>query len=375
MRMKFAAVFVVVAALLAACGQGTATVAETETPAPSATPEESDEPLSIGTPELDLGTEESAGESANPEDAALTSAQQALAQQLGITAADVTVVDYQAVDWPTTCLGLNLGSDICTQEVTPGYTVTLEADGGEYQINTDAQGQSIALAASPDLELEDSVIRWESPDSPCQAAQLGLDGMIYGLCAGAELGSDYVAEDRVEQLQEFADTYQSFEAETSAGLVIFEGQGDTEASEAEQRMIAAWAQLVSIETSIGQRSLQLGLVLFWHREGGVAGFCDNVLIYTSGIVRAYSCADQTQGQLNELGTGRLSGEDLETFYEWTDTLSQFTIDRSDDAEADALIVQVVFAGQGTEEATEQQQQTIEAFAQQQFEQVTAPDVE
>lgn len=374
MKLKFAAVLVVLTALLAACAQSAQTSA-TETPAPSPTSAQTEEPLSIGTPQLDMGTEEAAtDESANPEDAALAAAQQALAQQLGLTPDDVTVVDYQAVDWPTTCLGLNLGSDICTLEETPGYSVTLEADGGQYQINTDAQGQSIALAASPDLELDDFVMRWQSPESPCQAAELGLSGTIYGLCGGAELGHDYVAPDRAEQLQEFADTYQPFEAQTPAGSIVFEGHGDTEASQAEQRMIASWAQLTSIETSVGQRSLQLGLVLFWHREGGLAGFCDNVLIYTSGTVRAYSCGNES-GQLEELGVGRLSGDDLEQFYEWMDTYQQFTIDRTDDAEADAMTTQVIFAGQGAEETTEQEQQTIETFAQEQYQQVVAPDAQ
>lgn len=370
MKTRLAAMLVILAALLAACAPVEEPLAEEDAPTPTETePTEAAEeptaeptaPVSIGTPELDVTD---TGDAENGVPNAVLVAQQMLSQQIDVSPEEITVVDYEQVEWPDACLGLDLGDELCAQQVTPGYRITLEADGGEYAVHTDEAGQSAALASAPDVSLENPIISWESPDPPCQEAVLGAESVVYGLCEGAQLRADHIDEQRGGQLEEFAATYQSFDAETVAGSISLEGQGDTEPTEAEERMLAEWTRLAAIEASTGQRSLELGLTMLWHREGGIAGFCDDLLVYASGTVRVFSCEGE------QLAEGALGAEDLEQFYTWLDTYGQFTIDQTDEAEADALTIQMIFAGRGAEQPTEEEQQAVQEFAQEQFNQVS-----
>ena len=85
---------------------------------------------------------------------------------------------------------------------------------------------------------------------------------------------------RLEQLQDMQKIFSSFGASTPAGKVTFVGQGPVEATPVEQRMIAEWAYLVATEAKSGAASPSYGLG--WHREGGIAGFCDDMMVDAAG---------------------------------------------------------------------------------------------
>lgn len=63
-----------------------------------------------------------------------------LAENLGITPDKIKLVSNEAVDWPDSCLGVSIEGIMCSQIVTPGFRVVLEADGKqvEYHTNQDA---------------------------------------------------------------------------------------------------------------------------------------------------------------------------------------------------------------------------------------------
>ena len=63
-----------------------------------------------------------------------------LAKNLGITPDKIKLVSTEAVDWPDSCLGVSIEGIMCSQVVTPGFRVVLEADGNqvEYHTNQDA---------------------------------------------------------------------------------------------------------------------------------------------------------------------------------------------------------------------------------------------
>lgn len=63
-----------------------------------------------------------------------------LAENLGITPDKIKLVSTEAVDWPDSCLGVSIEGMMCSQVVTPGFRVILEADGKqvEYHTNQDA---------------------------------------------------------------------------------------------------------------------------------------------------------------------------------------------------------------------------------------------
>ncbi|HSJ86161.1 MAG TPA: hypothetical protein VK909_03055 [Anaerolineales bacterium] len=63
-----------------------------------------------------------------------------LAENLDLTPDKIKLVSTEAVDWPDSCLGVSTEGIMCSQVVTPGFRVVLEADGKqvEYHTNQDA---------------------------------------------------------------------------------------------------------------------------------------------------------------------------------------------------------------------------------------------
>ncbi|HQE16898.1 MAG TPA: hypothetical protein PK607_00230 [Aggregatilineales bacterium] len=392
MKKKLAAALALLAALLLAACAG-ADPAPNNSGAgdgvtPDTAPEEPAEPtepaVSIGTPNLDTDEDEAA----TPEvPIPVIVAQEVLAQQLNLMPNEITVIDYEEVEWENTCLGLPLEEELCEDQTIPGYSVILEAEGGEYELHIDAAGQRVALAGAPDVALAEVSMTWQSNEAPCQVATLGPEGVVYGLCNGPALMDAFVDPDRATQLAGFVSTYQAFEADTPAGSIAFEGQGETEATEAEQRMIAEWARLTAVESSSGRRSVELGLALLMHQEGGSEQVCQDVLIYSTGTVRAYSC---DAAMPEELGEVQLNADELAQLYAWLDDLQQFTVDESVQAtpgtnEGDgttppataeppaegAPIRQMIFAGRGEQQASQADNDAILTFAQEQLDEILA----
>jgi hypothetical protein len=177
------------------------------------------------------------------------------------------------------------------------------------------------------------------------------------------MGGKYARPDRVEAFTHFIETYAPFEAATPAGTVTFTGQGTNQASPAEQRMIAEWARLAELEAEAGRSGASYGLAFAWHREGGIAGFCDSLEVYVTGDAYAASCAGEAP---QDLGGGRLSAEQLEQVYAWMDELQAFEMEHTDDAIADAMSIRLVFSGAGSAEATEDDIQALQDLAAQLF---------
>jgi hypothetical protein len=102
-----------------------------------------------------------------------------------------------------------------------------------------------------------------------------------------------------------------------------------------------------------------GPALTWHREGGLAGFCDDLIVEADGRVLARSCrgADQA-GTLTEAQRSQLQV--------WLNALKAFDFTQTDIAQADALKIRVAFAGQGLTPASEADQIAIQAFAAEAF---------
>lgn len=69
-----------------------------------------------------------------------------LSQRAGVPATSIEVVSAEAVDWPDACLGVRTPDRMCAQVITPGYRITLRANGKLYEYHTD-QGSRAILAA------------------------------------------------------------------------------------------------------------------------------------------------------------------------------------------------------------------------------------
>jgi len=264
------------------------------------------------------------------------------------------VVEVEPTDWPDACLGVHVAGRVCAQRVTPGYRILLEYNDSEYEFHTDELGMNVILAQAPEPEIGLPVLSWQGNEEPCLAGQLGGQGVAYGSCGGAFLGNEYANPDRQEELTTFREAYKPFSADTPAGTITLDGLGSKEASPVEQRAIAEWARSVIAEAA-SQSNDSFGRVLVWHREGGIAGFCDDVRLDTSGILYASSCKGNAPQETKRMF---LNSSQLQQLYTFNDRYKAFEYTFSDSAVADKMTTELFFYGKGEEEVGPQQRDAI-----------------
>jgi hypothetical protein len=286
---------------------------------------------------------------------------QMLMQQIQADFDEIEIVEVEEMEWPDGCLGLPATNEMCIQMIIPGYRIVLEVNGDEYIYRSDRQGMNIRLEAAPEAQIGQMVVEWTETDEMaiCTTARIGTEGVAFGLCGGPLVGGHFGMLERLEDTKEFRSAYASFEAETPAGRVVFTGEGEEEATEAEQRMIAEWARLVQLEAIAGRSGASWGLAFAWSREGGIAGFNDSLAVYVTGRIFAGNIQNETPVTT---GQARLDAEHLAQVYEWIDTLAPFEFEQTDPATADAMTIRIVFSGAGEELTTEAQIQEIQEFA-------------
>lgn len=286
-----------------------------------------------------------------------------LAAQFGVDASAVSVVSVVPMQWPDSCLGLPRGDEMCAQAITPGYLVVVEVNGQQVEAHTNQDGTVVRLAGGAQgVEggaATQRAMEWRSNGEPCQTASIGANGVAVGACGDAALRTGFLSDDRQSDLAYYTRIYAPFEADTPAGNLRFTGAGPAIASAAEQRMMAEWAQLVARETETGGSDASWGLALAWHREGGFAGFCDDLSVYTSGNATAVSC--RTDPPVDQ-GQRWLSAGQAQQIFTWVDGLRSFEAEQKDAAKADAMTIRMGFTGAGSAPAGEAERQAMSAFA-------------
>ncbi|MGD0707544.1 MAG: hypothetical protein ABSA51_03720 [Anaerolineaceae bacterium] len=290
-------------------------------------------------------------------------AQQLLAQALDLDSSQVKVVSATAVNWSDACLEVQTTGAACVQAQTPGYRVTLEAQGKSYEYHSDENGSQVVLAVSPALQIGTSVLVWQSSTQPCQEVQVSLFGVGFGGCGGAMIQKMFVNGNRAVELTAFTATYKSFTADTPAGTIDFTGQGSQTAGSAEERSFAEWANMVNMETLGGNSGTDWGLAFSWQRQGGIAALCDDLSVFLSGWAYPGSCA---LGTSTDQGAFRLNEAQLEQLYGLVDRLQSVTIHQSDNATADNMTWDLTFNGTGKATATDVDKQALLDFAGQVF---------
>jgi hypothetical protein len=70
-------------------------------------------------------------------------ARKALAKELNIKEGTIVIMSAYEREWPNGCLGLEQEGQICTQAITPGYEVTMQAQGKTYVYRTSNAGVAI----------------------------------------------------------------------------------------------------------------------------------------------------------------------------------------------------------------------------------------
>ncbi len=291
------------------------------------------------------------GPAGNGSDAA-QQAVDALAATLNVDPLDVAVISVEAVQWPDSCLGVNLRDVMCAMHVVPGYKVVLEVHDQRYTYHTNEDGSS--LVAVPYM-----ILTWQE-GGQCQTAEVNYDqGISYGPCNGTMQTATFADSTQLLDLAGFSQRFAPFSAETPVGNLTFFGSGSAATTPVEKRMLAEWGRVAVEEASGAQTGTTQGLIIAWHREGGVAGFCDDLSIYVSGKVTASSCKG---AQATALGQYFLDPEQLQQLYTWFDTLKPFEMEQTDNATADALTIRLDFYGDGAQEASQADQQAMQSFA-------------
>lgn len=284
---------------------------------------------------------------------------QALSKKAGIDLDQIKVVSVEWVEWPDGCLGIRTRGVACLQVITPGYRVILEANGETFEFHTDEQGNTILQAGSAKVERMDAELVWEQTESGvCSQIMVTASEVSAGQC-GKIPEETTLTSDQMKELAYFEDTYTSFTAVTESGKVTFTGSGTLQASEAEQRSLAEWAHMLYQETTMGRGGASVGLALVWHREGGIAGFCNDLSIYRSGWAQPATCK---AGQVKNMNAYRITTDELEQLYAWLDQFENFEYENKDPAVADAMTIKMVFIGTGSAQASAAQREEISAFA-------------
>ena len=97
------------------------------------------------------------------------------------------------------------------------------------------------------------------------------------------------------------------------------------------------------------------VALEWSREGGIAGFCDNLLISTDGQAVLSNCQKESPV---EVGRTQLDADQLALLQDKLQKLKPFDFEQSDAATADAMTVKLKFNGNGSAEASDADKQAL-----------------
>ena len=178
-----------------------------------------------------------------------------LARQLHLDPATIQVISAEQTDWADACLGAGLANELCAAVITPGYKLTLSANGQTYVVHTDRDGYQSRVVAAPEINVGTPVMQWQGTvdNGRCYEAIIGADGVGFGLCYGpTKLGGQFATETRQAVLAELAKQYASFEADGEFGHLIFTGSGTTTASADVQQQLTRWAQQITMEAAGGE---------------------------------------------------------------------------------------------------------------------------
>lgn len=146
----------IVLALLFVLSACAAPAAQLPIETPLATPVDTvlppvDTPVPLPTATLQAPTPIAPVESgAAGQEAIAAAATAAAAKALAVEPGSVHLVSVEAVQWPDSCLGVNLTDQACAEVITPGYRVVVEVDGARYAVHSNQDGSNVRFAGLAD---------------------------------------------------------------------------------------------------------------------------------------------------------------------------------------------------------------------------------
>jgi len=70
---------------------------------------------------------------------------EALSARTGVAVEEIEVVEAERMEWPDACLGVAEEGEACAEVITPGWEITLRAEGEEYVFRTDERADVIRM--------------------------------------------------------------------------------------------------------------------------------------------------------------------------------------------------------------------------------------
>jgi hypothetical protein len=262
-----------------------------------------------------------------------------------------------------TVLALALLAAACAPAATPTSAPTPPPQGLIATLPHSTPTLATPLTPAPtDSGL---LLKWENKD--CSALQSDGQKLSYGRCDG-QLTDAPASDLDLLRLGQWQLLYAPFEASIPGSTdmqIAFNGRGSLRASDSEQRAIAEWAALRYDELESGRTGAAWSLALDWNREGGIAGFCDEVTVYLTGDYSVSNCKTPPPSPAATLEPTlplHLSSTQLDQLYGWYDTLKTFDHEYTDPAVADAMTIKFTLQGHGQQPSSDQDIQAINDFA-------------
>jgi hypothetical protein len=132
---------------------------------------------------------------------------EALSENLNITTDEIRLVSTEAVDWPDGCLGVAEEGLACTQVITPGFRIVLDANGREVEYHTNEDGTQVRPATV--------LMTWKREGGIagfCDIMTVYLSGEVYASSCNnnqpvEERLSEVLSEAEIAKLEEWALNY------------------------------------------------------------------------------------------------------------------------------------------------------------------------
>jgi len=139
----------------------------------------------------------------------------ALSENLGAPVDEIKLVSTEAVEWPDGCLGVQEEGLACTQVITPGFRVILEANGRQMEYRTNEDGTQIRPATI--------AMTWKREGGIagfCDSMTVYLSGEVHASsCKGDQYIEkqliDILSEDEMAKFDERLNTYGSVNIDVS----------------------------------------------------------------------------------------------------------------------------------------------------------------
>jgi hypothetical protein len=141
--------------------------------------------------------------------------------------------------------------------------------------------------------------------------------------------------------------------ETNLIVVVLNPDGSSKA-------IAAFGYLPSSSNALmppsGIAGAHQTLILAWHREGNVEGFCGDVVVYENGYTEIDSCKNA-----GSLDSRQLSEDAVDQLHIWVAAYQAFEIEQIQETGLGQVRTRTIFVGKGTRQVSEVELRLIQGL--------------